>query len=164
MVKKILGSSYMVLEYGIQFKLPNVLKVDVILKKPFFALKNRASGQIALVDKEGTVLAVSDTTTFPVVITNDNLPKPSEKTDGKSFLALTLIDGVHKMYQTMSGIIEGNTFLVELPGPIRVIFPLIDADRDLLLGSLKLVYSNTQNRDGVLYKEIDLRYKNPVLR
>jgi hypothetical protein len=54
--------------------------------------------------------------------------------------------------------------LVELPGQIRVIFPL-EGDSDILLGGLRLIYSKIKE-DGNLagYSQIDMRYKNPVLR
>jgi hypothetical protein len=69
------------------------------------------------------------------------------------------------MYQIDTGEVQNDTLLVELPGQIRVILPLEDADSQLLLGSLRLIYSTIEGGTNKnLYKEIDMRYKNPVLR
>lgn len=162
--KKILKKSFIVTNYIIQLKLPDTLRIDLIIKKPFFALRNIGSGTSVLVDKEGNVLAESETTALPTVNTVEVLPKIGEKVSAKDLTALELIDGVYKMYQTGTGNIEGDTLLIDLPGQVRVIFPLVDADRDLLLGSLRLIYSNIQGSTGNTYTQIDLRYKNPVLR
>lgn len=164
-LKKELESNFLISEYTIQFKLPNILSVNLTVKKSVFALKNQNSGRFALVDNEGTVLAISDNTELPVVLLAEDLPDVGSKVNNKNLLALNLINGVNKMYQISTGTIETDTLLVDLPGGIRVIFPLVGADEDILLGSLRLVYSNIQNvGEGKSYSQIDLRYENPVLR
>jgi hypothetical protein len=164
-IKKNLKSNFLVSAFTLQFKLPNILRVDLIIKKPVFALKSVSSEAFDLVDADGYVLETSGETSLPKVIKNENIPGVGEKVSDKDFLALQLTDGAYKMYQISSSTIEGDTLLVDLVGPIRVLFPLVGADRELLLGSLRLIYSNIQNREGgVLYSQIDLRYKNPVLR
>lgn len=164
-INKNLKSNFLVSGFTIQFKLPNILRVDLIIKKPVFALKNKSSETFALVDKDGYVLNVSGETSLPRVITDGSLPKEGERVNDKDFFALQLTDGVYKMYQIGSSTIEGDTLLVDLTGPIRVLFPLVGADRELLLGSLRLIYSNIQSGENkALYSQIDLRYRNPVLR
>jgi len=162
---KKLESNLLVSAYTIQFKLPDILRTDIIVKKPIFALKNISSGKFSLVDDEGTVLFVSKETNLPTAEVNYNLPLVGEKISDESLFALELISGLSKMYQVNTGTIDGETLLVDIPGSIRVIFPLVDADRDYLLGSLKLIYSNIRDDNGrLLYSQIDLRYKNPVLK
>jgi len=164
-VEKSLKSNFAVSAFSSQFKLPNILRVNVIVKKPIFALKRISPDSFALVDKEGTVLAISNETSFAYVVVIGELPGIGEKVIEPQLLAMELVDGVNKMYQVKSGIIEGETLLVDLPGGVRVIFPLVDTDRETLLGSLRLVYSSIQSKEtGTLYSQIDLRYKNPVLR
>lgn len=164
-LEKKLKSNFIVSAFSIQFKLPNILRVDLIVKKPIFALRNITTRTLALVDKEGMVLAISEETELPEVSVNGELSEPGERVTDTHLLALELTQGVYKMYQTRTSTIEGDTLLVELPGPIRVIFPLVDADREMLLGSLRLIYSGIQSGEGgALYSQIDLRYKNPVLR
>jgi hypothetical protein len=68
------------------------------------------------------------------------------------------------MYQVRDFTVQDDSLLVELPGQIRVIFPL-DGDSQILLGSLRLIYSKIQNEGNPeKYSQIDLRFKNPVLR
>lgn len=161
--KKWLKSNLLVSEFNTQFKLPNVLKIDVIVKKPLFALQN-AEGY-ALIDKEGVVLVQTKNTILPSVVINKNLPQIGDKIDSISLFALELIEGVYKMYQVKVGYIEENALLVDLTGQTRVLFPLVGADRDTLLGSLRLIYANIQSpENGTVFSQIDLRYKNPVLR
>lgn len=69
------------------------------------------------------------------------------------------------MYGVQKGEITDSGLVIELPGSIRVIFPLDAPDPRVLLGSLRLVYSKITSGDMVgKYSEIDLRFKNPVLR
>lgn len=164
-LKKKLKSNFIISAFSVQFKLPNILRVDLIIKKPIFALRSVTAGTLALVDKEGMILALSEETILPEVSVNGELPGPGERVADTHLLALELMQGVYKMYQTRTSTIEGDTLLVELPGSIRVIFPLVDADREMLLGSLRLIYSGIKSGEGgALYSQIDLRYKNPVLR
>lgn len=160
-----LKTDFLVSAYSIHFKLPNILRVDVVVKQPVFALKNKDSAKFAQIDIQGTAISESDRTNLPYVITESTLPKAGEKASDKDFFALKLMDGVYKMFQVRSGVVSNDALLVDIPGGVRVIFPLVDADREILLGSLKLIYSSIRNNENsTLYSEIDLRYKNPVLR
>ena len=164
-LKEILQNSYIVSEFSIQFKLPNILGIDLLIKKPIYAMKNKDANVYALIDSNGSVLATTDKTNLPSVIIEEGIPEIGNKITEKSLFALELVDGVGNMYQTRAGIVEKDTLLVDLPGPVRVLFPLVEAKKDVLLGSLRLIYSNIQGEDGkVLYSQIDMRYKNPVLR
>lgn len=164
-LEKSLKADFLVSAYSIHFKLPNILRVDVVVKKPIFALKNINSNKFVQVDVQGMVISESDTTTLPYVITENTTPKAGEKVDDKDFFALLLMDGVYKMFQVKLGVISKDALLVDIPGEVRVIFPLVDADREILLGSLKLIYTSIRsNENSTLYSEIDLRYRNPVLR
>jgi hypothetical protein len=164
-LKKILASDLLVSNYSIRFKLPNILHVELLVKKPLFALKNTTSNSFALIDKDGQVLADSESSDLPTVSTDEELPKVGQTVNDETLFALKLIGGVYQMYQIGGGEIQGDTLLVDLPGPVRVIFPLVGADSGILLGSLRLIYSNIQNAGGgTTYREIDMRYINPVLR
>jgi hypothetical protein len=163
--KKVLSSSLLVSNYSFQFKLPNTLQVELIIKKPIFALKNQSSNSFSLIDKDGTVLTVTENTVLPVLSINEDTPGISQKINDKYLFALNIINGLFKMYQIRGGVIQNDTLLVDLPGQVRVIFPLVGKDYNLLLGSLRLIYSNIQSTEGGnLYKEVDMRYENPVLR
>ena len=163
-IKKLLNNNFLVVEFSIQYKLPNILEIETLLKEPIFGILKKDSNEYILIDKEGNVLSKSSGTQLPYIIINEQLPDAKTNIGQEKLNALKLIDGVGKMYQTRTGVIEGGTLLVDLPGPVRVIFPLTDIDREYLLGSLRLIYSNITNSEGRKYSQIDMRYANPVLR
>lgn len=163
-LQKILKNNFLIVEFSIQYKLPNILHIDTLLKEPAFGLLNKDSNEYALIDREGNIIAKSSTTLLPYVVVSEQLMDVKLNIGKEKLNALKLIDGVSKMYQTRTGVIEGDTLLVDLPGGIRVIFPLTSIDIDYLLGSLRLIYSNIKDEDGKLYSQIDMRYENPVLR
>ena len=147
-----------------QYKIPNTLQMDVLIKKPVFAIKSSVSNTFGLIDQYGTVLALSENSTLPNIVATSDLPKVGTRVDDKILFALNLAGGVFQMYQVKDGIMSENTLLVELPGQIKVIFPL-EGDYKVLLGSLRLIYSKLQiDSNAVKYTQIDLRFKNPVVR
>ncbi len=163
-IRKKLKNNYLVIEFSIQYKLPNILQIDTLLKEPVFAIQRKDSGEYVLIDKDGNVLTKTFAAQLPYVVVNEQLPDVKMNIGQEKLNALKLIDGVDKMYQTRTGVIEGDTLLVDLPGNVRVIFPLVNIDKDYLLGSLRLIFSNIRGEEGKLYSEIDMRYENPVLR
>jgi len=162
-IKKFLKSQLIVSNYSTQFKLPDILIVNIIIKKPSFVLKNDSNQEI-LIDKDGFVLGTGYNSALPEIDLTGNLKKVGEIIDQDQLFALNLISGVNEMYQVRTGEIQDNTLVVELPSGIKVIFPL-NGDSQVLLGSLRLIYSKIQNNNqNVKYSQIDLRFKNPVLK
>lgn len=162
-ISKSLKKNYLVSSYILQFKLPNVVLVQVVVKKPVFALQNKAAGMVALTDIDGKVLSTNKQTTLPVIDIDHELPKPGDYVGDNNLFALKLISGVNEMYQISLGQLINDTLVVDLTGPIRVIFPL-EGETEVLLGALKLIYTKTQGDLAGKFTQIDLRYKNPVLR
>lgn len=165
---KILKDNNLVTNFSSQFKLPNQLKFDVIIKKPMFALINSDLSESALVDSAGYVLQVVKKTQLPHVKTSE-LPPPGSFVSDKELFALKIILGVSSSFGVNFGEMDSDSLVVELPIPIEVIFPL-EGDTEVLLGSLRLIYSRIENpsKDGQNvtngFKQLDLRFKNPVLR
>ena len=155
-IKKILKSSSQVSDFSTQFKLPATLLVDILIVKPEFAIFDKDSGKTLLVDKSGSILGMDDSSPLPTVVQSGDIP---------NILALNLIKGVYEMYGVSRGEITNLGLVIELPGPVKVIFPVEGADSQVLLGSLRLVYTKiTTGEMSGKYSEIDLRFKNPVLR
>lgn len=160
----ILKDNFLVSDFSTQFNLPTTLKVNLVIRKAVFALHQEGTNNFSLIDKEGYVVAISDSSNLPRVVSPDKLKNVGEKTTDKDLAALKIIEGVYSMYQVQKGTIMEESLTVELPSQIRVIFPLGTYDRDVLLGELRLIYSKIETEEGGKYKEIDLRFKNPVLR
>lgn len=144
--------------YSFRFKLPATLRIDILLKKPKYALLNKNTNEIAVLDNKGTVLEKTDKTNLPYVVTGDNLPNVGEVAESKKTFALELLYSIYYLYQVKSGEIVKDSLELSIPKEGKIIFPL-EGERDILLGSMKLILSRAGK-----FKEIDLRYKNPVIR
>lgn len=163
-IAKSLKSNFLVSDFSLQFKLPNILLADLLIKKPETALLNKYSGEVALVDSSGIVLTYEKETNLPKVEITDALPKPGEKVSDDEMSALKIIAGVFDMYQVSNAEISEKSLVIDLPGQIRVLFPL-GGDSQVLLGALRLIYAKvTSSELAGKYSQIDLRFKNPVLR
>jgi hypothetical protein len=161
---KIFKNDFLVSDFSLQYKIPNILHAELLVKKPVAAFGDSTSGSIILVDKDGIALSTASDSALPVVTVTGNLPKIGQYIEDSNLFALNLATGIYQMYQIGESQVQDDSLLVELPGQIRVIFPL-EGDTQVLLGSLRLIYSKIQS-DGNLskYSQIDLRFKNPVLR
>jgi len=154
-VSKILKKDLLVLDSAMQYKLPATLLVNIIVKKPAFAIKDNSTGKIFTVDSEGKILSEVASTSLPLIIQNDQIP---------NLFALKLILGVYQMYQVGYGTITNDALVVDMPTGLRVIFPLRSEDSEILLGGLRLIYAKVTTDYPGVYSQIDMRYKNPVLR
>lgn len=167
-VKSVLLQEDSISDFSMQFKIPGTLEVAVIEKKPKFALKDSSSNLLALIDKEGKVLKIVEDSSLPQVITAGKLPNVGERVKEEYFFALNIVYNVSASYQVMEGRIENNSLLVNVPQGYKVVFPL-SGDKDVLLGALRLLIErlNDAGKDSRINEgitEIDLRFKNPVLK
>lgn len=147
-IAKILDNNLLISSYSTQYAFPDKIKVNILLKKPRFAIFDKTSSKYLLLGNDGIVLTEATETSLPTVIQEGGEP---------NLFALSLMEGIFAMYQVNRGEIVNNSLVVELPSGVGVIFPL-EGDKDLLLGSLRLIYSKVDD------KEIDLRFDAPVLR
>lgn len=159
----ILKDNFLISDFSIHFNLPNILKVNLILKKPSFALKDSASGNFYLIDESGMVVAITEGAALPTVISPSGFKSVGEKVDEDILFALNIISGMNDMYQVNVGNIENDSLLVDITPKVRVIFPL-EGDYKVLLGGLRLIYTKITTDYSGIYSQIDMRYKNPVLR
>jgi hypothetical protein len=167
-IEDILKNDLSLSDYSTQFKIPDTLKISLLEDKPKFALKSLSNNVYGLVNENGLVLKIEDNSSLPYVEIEGTFPNVGEKVLEKEFFALKTILGLYSLYQIDKGKIQNESLLVELKNGIKVIFPL-EGDKDVLLGALRVIL-NRLNEDAkeskinkVVY-EIDLRFKNPVLR
>jgi hypothetical protein len=158
-----LKNNFLVSDYSVQYKLPNIMLVNIIAKKPYFAIKDSSSGKIMLIDQKGIVLGESENSGLPMIEVAGSVKKIGEEVDKKYLFALNLISGVNEMYQVRYGMITNDALTVDIPHGLRVIFPL-EGDSEILLGGLRLIYAKVTADYLGTYSQIDMRYKNPVLK
>lgn len=165
--KEILASEILVEDSQLQFNLPSHLNVDVLLKKPKFALKSLEKGVVLLVNEDGQGISVVSESNLPAVEIRGLTPDVGEKVDGKTLFALNLLNDVFYLYQDKVGILEDEKLVIDMTLGPKVIFPLT-GDKDVLTGSLRIIISRLMQGAEELRidnaSEIDLRFKNPVIR
>ena len=164
-IGSVLSAESTVSDYSIRYKIPGTLSVYVVEKKPKFALSN--SSFFALIDKDGTVLKISQETSLPKVEISGSLPNVGEKVQEEYLFSLNILYTLFANYQVDRGVIDGEKLLVDVGG-VRVIFP-VTGDKDVLLGGLRLIIERLKAdpKDSKISKgitQIDLRFKNPVLK
>lgn len=163
-VSKILVDNYLISNFSMQLKLPNILLVNVIVKQPRYSVFGKSENNYLLMDSNGYILSVSDRSNLPILIKENLNQKPGERISENDLFALKLIEGINQMYQVSSGTIQNDTLVVDMPLGIRVILPLSGYDTQVLLGSLRLIYTKATTDYIGVYSQIDMRFKNPVLR
>ncbi len=165
-VHELLVKNIQVNSFLIQYRIPNVLKVDVNLKKPKYAIRN-ANGNYFLVSRDGVVLNIGNETNLPVLERNEANYNVGDKINDKDRFALEIIEKVAWLYSKNNGAIVGNELKVNLNESVIARFPL-EGDVDLLIGNLRLIFSRlNEGEEGIRMndiREIDLRFKNPILR
>lgn len=168
----LLLESVLVKEYTTHFIFPRTVEIKIVQRVPLYGLKRKGdeSTWILLVDDTKKAIQIVDSTDLPIVVTQDPLPNPGSIIEDQLFFALDLLYDLNTYYQVNTGEVIDDSFETYLTDGKKVVFPL-DGDRRVLLGSLYLVVNwlNTEGKDTKMgevevVREIDLRYKNPVLR
>ncbi|MBU0569587.1 hypothetical protein KKB40_02290 [Patescibacteria group bacterium] len=161
-VEQILSNQISIRDYSIQFKLPTNLEINLIEKKPKFALVDKNNSWTALLDETGEVILLSDSTNLPHVLVDMSEPNLGYIVKNDLLFALEIMSDMYFSYQTQNGVLENNSLVIELDRGIKVIFPL-DGEGQVLLGSLNLILSQVEE-ENTSNKTIDLRFKNPVIK
>ena len=169
-INGILSSNILIRDYSFHFQFPAQIEVYTIERKPRYALKVKSTDSYALVDEEGYVIYFQDLTGLPYLITTDPPPNVGEVISSETSFALEVLSGMFSAYQVREGKIEDESLVIELSQGPKVIFPL-EGEKEVLLGSLKLVLSklNNESEDSKIEnvlgaRIIDLRFKNPVIK
>lgn len=160
-------------EYSLQMKFPSTLIVNVIERKPKYAILHKDAGKYSLIDKSGKVMSTEDYTALPLLIISSELPKTGEVVSDEILFALEIIYDIFASYKIKTGIIENDSLNINLTDGFKIIFPL-SGERQVLLGSMNVVLTrlNSLKQDSKIEEDticsssctIDLRFKNPVLR
>lgn len=165
-----LKAEFLVKDFQVYFKIPGTLDVDVIEKKPKYVIVSTQDNKKVLVDKDGFVLAGTDREDLPGITTTSSLPGKGAAVSRQELFAMNVMYDIYSLYQVKTGKIENDSLVIELPDDLRVIFP-VDGDRQELVGEFMLLYNEIERKHGQntpdtekKISEIDLRFKNPILR
>lgn len=153
-----------ILTYDVSFVFPRSYKVTIIEKEPAFAIK-KMDDEYVLVSADGAMLATTKATTLPTIIVAD------PALDDQAIIAAgKLLTAVGKEKNVKVGTVDSSGLVVDLPEGIRVYLPT-DRDISVTIGSLLLTLSwLNKSAEGTRIvsereiREIDFRFKNPILR
>lgn len=143
-----------IVDYTIQYKLPNILEIKIISKKAFFAIYNTSENKYTLISSKGEILGTKADTNLPYII---------QETNNINLFCLNLIRMLNSTYNISHGELKNDTMLVDMPSGVRVIFP-IKGDYKVIFSGMELIYKKITDDYYGKFKEIDMRFDSPVLR
>lgn len=169
-VDLILANTKLIKKHSVQFRLPTTLEVDVLERKPRYALSTDDQKWKALLDKDGVVLGIAESSDLPTLKIRNSLPNPGEIVDEKTLFASKVTHGTSLQHGVLSSEVQKDGLRVELSTGKVVIYPL-EGNVEYLLGSLNIIIGRLNKAEeeskieGVSdLKTIDLRFKNPILK
>lgn len=166
-IEQELQDSFLVDSFLIQYKIPSTLDLELIIKKPKYALKDKNSDRFYLLDKDGVVLEQHIQTNLPFIEAENLKLDLGTNVSNKLLFSSKILHSLNWQYQVSGGEIRDEGLFIKLPNGPFVIFPT-DGDDLALIGALRLIYSRLNQSDKGIrienVREIDLRFKNPVVR
>lgn len=164
--RKILEQNLLVTDYLIQYQLPQTVKIEIIVNRPIFAVKTSQNNYF-LVNKEYYVVGQSEKKEFPTVYYSEYPIGIGQRLDEDVVFALNVLKGINWLYSIDEINVKENELEFKYDNQILVRLPKT-GDIDFILGSIRLIFSRlNDNKEGIRInniKELDLRFKNPVLR
>ncbi|GEM_PF-1522319 len=141
------------------------LAVTLTLRDPVIAFKASGAEVSTLYTEDGTVVGESTATDLPTIAIVEQVEK-----ENIPFLAQFGYE-LSRTFSVNTFIVTGTALEVNLSDGRKLFYPL-SGDIDVLLGASLLTFSQLNRDEGKLMingeptavKEIDFRFKNPVLR
>lgn len=162
-----LRADFQIDDYLIQYKFPNEIEIDLIEKKAVYALHFLGQENFSFVDDFGVILSFQKETSLPIVTSSSSPKNIGETISDEELFALRLMRDIFLLYQIRQGEIEDGAFYIKLADEKSVVFPL-QGDREVLISSINLILSRWRDLgpdfDPSGVSEIDLRFRNPVIR
>jgi hypothetical protein len=166
-IEKKLDEDVQVNSYLIQYKIPSTVKLDINIKSPKNAIYVNSTNKYYLISEDGLVLSTSDTSSLPVIKIDTGELEIGKVVDEKFKFALSILDNLSFLYFVKEGLFDKSSLRFVSQEGVNIIFP-VEGEVDLLVGSLRIIFSRLNDEtEGIRMneiREIDLRYKNPVLR
>jgi hypothetical protein len=168
-LKKLLDLEGIVQKYDILYRPLDSILVNVVIRKGTAAIK---TGSLYYVfDKNGFIISEVKSTDLVYFFADRVRYNVGDKINDRLLFYSDLVIGTNKMFPVEKAFVDENDNLeVELRNGPLVLFPK-EGDRDILLGSLRLII-NQLNKDSQNLRiekdmntiTLDLRYKNPIIK
>ena len=165
-INEILSKDITVNSFSFKYKLPGIVKIETNIKQVKFAIKN-SSNKFYLIDKDGLVIDIQPESPVLSLYFDNADYNLGDKVPENIFFSLKLIDKINWLYAIDTVSFDNDFIKVNLKQN-KIVYLPIEGDIDLLSGSLRLIFSRLNDgTEGIRMedvREIDLRYKNVVLR
>lgn len=139
---------------------PSKIAVFIEKRKAIVAIEQKLQNKFYLIDADGRVIGLRESSFLPTLIADDFELKEGEFVKSELISAVKILYLLYKSQSIMTGVVEAGTLTI-LIDTVTVNFPL-DKDPQILVGALQLIISRSRI-EGNLPKMIDLRYVKPVL-
>lgn len=168
-LKRLLDSEGIVQKYNILYRPPDGILVNVVIRKGIVALKT--GSEYYVIDRNGFIISKVKSTNLVYFSADGVKYNVGDRIDDRLLFYSLLVVGTNKMFPMEKAFVDERGDLeIKLRGSLLVLFPK-EGDRDVLLGSLRLII-NQLNKDSQnlrIEKDmnsmiLDLRYKNPVIK
>lgn len=169
-LKTYLADNVRIDSYTYHFVPLDTYDVTLVEKTASFSIRNTDYNSIALISSEGEVITIVEESALPTLTINGRVWDIGETIDADIWSAISLAEKLNSLYPDATYAIVDDALAVSTIESYVVYFPLT-GDRDVLLGSLTLILSRLKQDEEEFriegdrrVQEIDLRFKNPVLR
>lgn len=166
-IEKRLSSDIQVNSYLVQYKIPSTIKVEIDVKSPKNAIYSNSTGKYYLLSEDGLVLSLTNSTNLPFIKIENIELEIGKEIGQKEKFAVEMLNNLFFIYTINEGSLEKSSLKFVSQEGVNIIFPT-EGDISFLVGSLRLIFSRLNDEtEGIRMneiREIDLRYKNPVLR
>lgn len=166
-IEKRLNDDMQINSYLIQYKIPSTLKIELNIKTAKNAIYSNQTNKYYLISEDGLVLSLGDDTNLPIIKIDDPKLDVGNQIKENQKFAIEILNNMTFLYSINEGQIEKNSLIFKNTEGVTIIFPT-EGNVNLLIGSLRLIISRLNDEaEGIRMNEIaeiDLRYKNPVLR
>ena len=168
-LKELLNSEGLVQKYNILYRPLNSILVNIVMRKGVAAVK--IGPMYYVFDKNGFILSEVKNTDLVYFFVDGVRYGVGDTINDELLFYSKLVIGTNKMFPMEKAFVDENGYLeIKLRNGPLVLFPK-EGDRDILLGSLRLII-NQLNKDSQnlrIEKDmntiiLDLRYKNPVIK
>ncbi len=167
-VKEVFDNNSEVYKYSMQLKLPSTVRLDLVIRKPVFALRSESVNSVSLIDQYGKVVSIEEFTNLPSMYIEGRLPNVGEEVSRTILSQVRVSQGLYKTTQIEKISIKGSDMYISATNTPQMILPTSE-DNELLVGSVGLVLSRLKHIleetkiDMSNVSRIDFRYKDPII-
>lgn len=167
-IREILNQSPYVNDYLIQYQIFDSMKIHLNITSAIFAIEDKSENKFFMIDSDGIVIDEKGATNLPFLTIDQLKLRKGDRVDDTIKFAGSIIKKINNLYSVKNGIFSKDFDYVEFRINGKRVFMPTRGDIDYLVGGLQIIFSRLNDNELATkmnnISEIDLRFKNPVLR